>query len=232
MHPIEKIFDYQFKDRNLLKTALTHKSYSYENGLDQNNERLEFLGDAVIDLYVGEILFHTFINDNEGDLSKKRAEAVRESSLAKMAKKLNLQEFIQMGKGEVKNSGHLNPRILSSCFEALVGALYIDAGTEVTKKIINKLFQDYIDHTLRGGSFDHDYKSLLQEKTQKNLKLAPQYELVKEEGPSHDKIFFVKVLLNKNILATAHGKSKKEAEQRAAHKALIEHYHFKEIQDV
>ena len=213
---------YTFERPDLLAEAFRHASYVNENealGLS-DNERLEFLGDAVLDLAISHILMALFEDAKEGDLSKYRAYIVNERSLCQVAKVLGLGEYILLGKGELGTHGEEKPSILANTMEALLGALYLDAGYSRTKEIIHRLFIPVL------GKIDlevvkDDYKSLLQEYTQEAHKTRPQYQLVAESGPAHSKTFRVAIHLQGEKLAEAEGKSKKEAEQRAAKEAFF-----------
>jgi len=217
---LEKLYeclDYQFKNKNLIIEALTHKSYTRE----YNNERLEFLGDAVLDLVVGEFLFNTFPEAEEGILSKLRAALVNEASFTKLANELNLGEFIFLSPAEEHNNGRNKPSILSNSFEALMGALYLEAGLEkvkeVTIKLILKVYKDIEPEKLL-----KDYKTTLQEITQAHFGCTPDYRLISSTGPDHKKEFEIGVFINDKLYSTARGHSKKVAQQNAAKIAIGE----------
>ena len=219
----EKLLDqleYCFNEPELLCQAFMHASFVNEQPhLDlMDNERLEFLGDAVLDLAISHILMERFGHAKEGDLSKFRAMVVDESGLFRVAGPLNLGEFLFLGKGEEQCRGREKPSIIANTMEALLGAIYLDAGFEKTMEIIKKLFKPLIQ-TVETQELSSDFKSLLQEYTQKSHRTLPIYRLADERGPAHDKTFQVELSLNEKILATEEGKSKKEAEQRAARKA-------------
>ncbi|MFC1866929.1 ribonuclease III [Thermodesulfobacteriota bacterium] len=224
MKDIRQLFeklDYVFKQSDLLAEAFRHSSYVNErkdSGL-RDNERLEFLGDAVLDLAISHILMEFFQDANEGDLSKYRATVVNEKGLFQMARELSLGDYILLGKGEDLSNGREKPSILANTTEALLGALYIDAGFEVTKEIIRRLFLPVI----RGLDFNNmngDYKSMFQEYTQEEYRTLPEYFLMEESGPAHDKSFKVALRLNGKTVSEGEGKSKKEAEQKAAREAF------------
>ena len=203
--------DYQFKDENLLILALTHKSFDKS----KNNERLEFLGDAVLDLIIGDYLFHQLYRRNEGVLTKIRAAMVNENSLANLANVLDLGKYLLTSKAESRNAGHKKPSILSDAFEALIGAIYIDGGLESARKLIISL----LEYEYKGVELENlfvDYKTALQEITQAICGELPEYVLVDSSGPDHDKRFTMEVLINGQKFATAKGKSKKDAEQTCA----------------
>lgn len=211
---------YRFKQPELLLQAFRHSSYVNEQADDrlENNERLEFLGDAVLDLAISHILMELFYDAREGDLSKYRAMLVDESGLFQVAKKLRLGDYLFLGKGEEQSDGREKPSILANTMEALLGALYLDAGYKKTMKIIHKLFDPLLEE-LGQRAIPHDYKSHLQEYTQKAFKTLPKYSLSHESGPAHAKTFRVELSLKGELLSTGEGKSKKEAEQKAAKEA-------------
>lgn len=211
-----------FNNENLREQALTHKSFLNEsaNRALGHNERLEFLGDAVLDLVLSDYLMHRFPELNEGDLSKVRAGLVNEATLAKVAVELNLQFELKLGKGEQQSGGSLKPRLLASVFEALVGAFYLDAGFEKVKEFIFATFKNRIEAVNPDQHFETDYKTRLQEILQERFRRTPQYVVVDQEGPDHNKVFHVEVRLDTKTLAMGAGKSKKQAEQEAAQMAL------------
>ncbi len=212
---IQKLLKYEFKNINLLKEAITHKSIKSSI----NNERLEFLGDAVLDLIVGEYLYHKFNTRSEGDLSKLRASLVNEDSLAKIAKELNLGEFLYLSPAEENNGGRDKQSLISDALEALMGAIYLESGLDSVKVIfIDLLEKNFPDINL--NSLTKDYKTTLQEVTQAQIGTAPKYELISSSGPDHKKSFEMAVLLNGKEIARATGNSKKAAEQACALKAL------------
>ena len=213
---------YGFKQQNLLEEAFRHSSYVNElaNPGLKDNERLEFLGDAVLDLAISHILMNLFQDANEGDLSKYRASVVNEKGLFQIAKGLGLGDCLQLGKGEEITQGREKPSILANTLEALIGALYLDAGFSKTREIINRLFVPLLGKT-DSGLMINDFKSRLQEYTQEIYKVRPQYQLLEERGPAHDKTFRVALRLNGETLAEGEGRSKKEAEQRAAREAFF-----------
>lgn len=212
-----------YKDENIYLTALTHASYAHENHLEKN-EKLEFLGDAVIQLLMSSHLYKEDLED-EGILTKRRAQAVREEALVKYAEKLNLKKYIRLGKGEVIKGP--NDAIIADAFEALFGAVYVDLGFDFAKKVFDQIVVPHLSLV-----FDiKDYKSTLQEIIQGGDKRNISYHIIKESGPSHDKAFEAVVKLDQTIiLGTGIGKTKKEAEQNAAHDALKKGQHdVKEI---
>lgn len=214
---IQNKINYYFKDISLLETALSHSSYTNEMGkpFTACNERLEFLGDAVLETVSSEILFNKYPEKKEGELSKQRASLVCEASLAYFAKEIELDECIMLGYGEEKTGGRERKSIISDCMEALIGAIYLDGGLEAAKAFIEK----YILYDIENTRFFSDNKSALQEILQANMGV-PKYQLVKESGPSHDKLFTVRVKLGNKVLGEGCAHSKKEAEQIAAGVAL------------
>jgi ribonuclease III len=217
---IEQRLQYEFKDKNLLQEALRHSSYVNEIA-DlhlRDNERLEFLGDAVLSLIVGHILMRCYPDLKEGDLSRNRANLVNESQLAETARSVNLGAYILLGKGEIQTQGREKNSILADTFEALTAAIYLDGGFEAAYKFIEKKFQPLIDQ-LDAFAPNYDYKSRLQERMQVGHGVIPDYSIIREEGPDHDKTFWV-TLKTMDIEAEGSGKSKKAAEQDAARKAL------------
>lgn len=213
---------YTFYQTRLLEQAFRHASYVNEQNDPrlEDNERLEFLGDAVLDLAVSHLLMDLFRDAAEGDLSKYRAMVVAEAGLYKVALGLGLGDYLQLGKGEELTGGREKPSILANTMEALLGALYLDAGFDKAKEVIENLFTPLLKKV---GSkvMVRDYKSLLQEFTQQYHKSIPRYRLLEESGPAHDKTFRVVLALNGKPLAEGEGKSKKEAEQRAAREAFF-----------
>jgi len=215
----EKI-NFQFSDLKLLNQALTHKSYANEKSKKlKHNERLEFLGDSVLDILVSDFLLHKYSDFAEGILSKIRAAVVNESCLAKLAKKINLGDFLLLGKGEQISGGKNKPSILADAFEALAGAVFRDGRLDAASHIFLPLLIEEIESTAKSWSF-RDFKSDLQEYTQNKLVCIPSYKVVKETGPDHAKKFEVVVIIKNEIQGKGLGKSKKEAEQIAAKNAI------------
>ncbi|MFN7685534.1 MAG: ribonuclease III [Oligoflexia bacterium] len=221
---LQQRLGYVFGDRGVLIQSLTHTSYGHEHLPSKplalrDNERLEFLGDAILDLIVSDLLLETFPNAHEGQLSKMRAAVVNEKTLAHLARMIYLQESIRLGKGEAQTGGNQKPSILSSTFEAVIAAIYLDGGYHavypVVRHLFAPLFSDEKDLILL-----YDHKTQLQELSQARFKTAPTYHLVGSQGPDHAKIFEVEVRLQERALARAQGSSKKEAEQAAARAAL------------
>ncbi|MGE5454381.1 MAG: ribonuclease III [Methylocystaceae bacterium] len=205
-------------NRDLLVKALTHPSYSQEHEGVVNNQRLEFLGDSVLNLVVAEYLFNAFPQRAEGDLTKMRARVVCEKALAQMAGELRLGEYLLLGKGEEMSGGRQRHSILADGMEAVIGAVYLDKGLEFTREFILRYLADDIAGIATGNFYD--YKSKLQEVVQSHCRENVSYNILEENGPAHDKTFVAGVLFHGQLLATGSGKSKKEAEQNAAQIAL------------
>lgn len=212
---LEKTLGYKFKDAKLIIEALTHKSYKQP----YDNERLEFLGDAVMDLIVGEYLFKKFSKSAEGNLSKIRASLVNETGFDKLARSLSLGEYILMSNAEENNGGREKSSLLSNAFEAVMGAIYLEAGLET----VNKIAVDLIEKNHEEISLDYlfrDYKTTLQELTQARFGVTPEYKVIASRGPDHLKEFEVAVIIQDKEYARATGKSKKMAQQESAELAV------------
>jgi ribonuclease-3 len=206
---------YEFQNENLITEALTHKSYTRE----YNNERLEFLGDAVLDLVVGEFLFNEFKDSEEGTLSKLRAALVNENSFMKLANEIRLGEFIYISPAEEHNNGRNKPSILSNAFEAIMGAMYLEAGLEKVREIsLNLIFKVY--KNIDPDKLLKDYKTTLQEITQAHFGCTPNYVLLSAKGPDHKKEFEIGVYINDKLYSKAKGHSKKVAQQNSAKDAI------------
>ncbi|MBQ6153144.1 MAG: ribonuclease III [Ruminococcus sp.] len=219
MKDIQEQINYRFQDESLLNEALTHSSYANEQrGRVRHNERLEFLGDAVLSIVVSDYIFENCPEMPEGALTKLRASLVCEKSLFDFAKQIDLGSYIKLSNGERKNGGAHRPSIVSDAFEALIAAIYLDGGMEAAKRHILRFVIPEIEHH-RNNSFK-DYKTKLQEIIQKNPGERLEYKLVSATGPDHDKHFKVEVHLNSNVIGKGGGRSKKEAEQQAAREAL------------
>lgn len=219
---IEADLGYKFNDQSILRQALRHSSYVNElvGKEKDDNERLEFLGDAVVNLIVGDLLIKGFPEYREGDLSRMRSSLVNEISLATIARSINLGDFILLGKGERQTQGNDKSSILSDTYEALIAAIYIDGGFEKAWEIVKSHFFELLPDK-SAPCVVNDSKSMLQEIAQTGLKAMPQYKVVEETGPDHDKTFKVCLKVS-DIVCHGTGKSKKTAEQRAAGKALLE----------
>jgi len=215
---LEQIIGYQFKQPELLKQALTHSSYANEKHKKQSdNERLEFLGDAVLELVSSEFLYRKHPGLPEGRLTKLRASIVCEPSLAFCAKDLELGKFIRLGKGEESTGGRERDSITSDAMEAVIGAIYLDGGMEPAKTFINRFILSDLDNKV----LFYDSKSNLQELIQGSLKKEFHYEVLQESGPEHDKTFVVEVLMEETSIGKGTGRTKKAAEQQAAYEALL-----------
>lgn len=218
---LEKAISYDFKDRDLLKEALTHRSYLNENTgwKIPNNERLEFLGDAVLELAVTEQLYTRFPESQEGKMTGLRAALVNYQMLSEVAKSFGLEKFILLSRGEAKDTGRARDVILANAIEALIGAMYLDGGAKPVAKFVNTFVLSHLDDVLKQGLYK-DAKSGLQEKIQEERKITPTYKVMSETGPDHAKIFEVGVYVGNELLAKGHGASKQEAETDAAKNAL------------
>ncbi|QQR91631.1 MAG: ribonuclease III [Myxococcales bacterium] len=208
-----------FENPLLLSEALTHRSYANENPqiAHGDNERLEFLGDAVLSTVVSSLLWDAFPSATEGELTRRRAELVSERGLAEVAVDLGLGEFLQLGKGELLSGGQKKPRLLSSTLEACLAAIFLDAGIDRAMQCGRQWFQGRLEHTQAGAG---DYKSRAQEWFQSQGRPTPSYVLSHTEGPDHDKTFYVDMLLGEKTVSQGSGKTKTEAEQQAAQFAL------------
>jgi len=222
---LQDVLQYRFREPRLLFQALLHRSYVYENPqIEQaDNETLEFLGDAVLSLAISHLLLERFPDYREGDLSRLRSSIVNERELARLALQLNLGKYLFLGKGEDLTGGRNKPSLLADSLEALLAAIYLDSDLTNVIGIVSRLFSvylaiDHLEHPLK--VLDKDFKTQLQEYTQAHFKQTPVYFLEAEEGPDHDKTFFMGVLLDERLLARGSGKSKKEAQQLAAKRAL------------
>jgi len=220
LQELQVLLGYEFADTVFLQQALIHSSYGFEKNLTgKNNETLEFLGDAVLDLTVSDMLLKKYPGVTEGELTKMRAGLVREATLADMARTITLGDFLMLGKGEESSHGRKKASILSSAFEALIGAIYLDGGYESALKLVSTHFVSLLPAKMEGILVD-DAKSYLQEKLQEQFNYAPSYNLDKEEGPAHAKKFTVSARFKDEVLGIGSGGSKKVAEQRAAAAAL------------
>lgn len=214
----EQRIGYTYKDKTLLRTALTHSSYANELHFGENNERLEFLGDAVLSIVVSDYIFASFKNKMEGDLTKLRASLVCETTLAGYAKQIALGDYLRLGKGEKKSGGAQRASILADAFEAVIASIYLDGGIEEARKFVLHFTREEIDRPHVRKSID--YKTTLQEIVQQNEGEKLEYVLAGESGPDHNKHFVAEVHLNSNVIGRGGGRSKKEAEQQAARAAL------------
>lgn len=216
---IQQRIVYTFKDPELLERALTHKSYANENKVPYHNERMEFLGDSVLNLVVSEYLMKLCPDSTEGDLSRLRAAIVSEPALAAVARWLGLGDFLLLGRGEEQTGGRNKDSLLADCLEALIASLYFDGGKDMAETFILRSFEEVIKKTCASGG-TLDYKTELQELCQDRLKQLPEYRIISETGPDHRKQFTMEVWIKGTLSGLGIGKSKKEAEQRAAKEAL------------
>ena len=218
LEKLERSIEYTFKDKKLLKQALTHTSYAYENKVE-SNEKLEFLGDSILEFISSKYIYNNYKKLRECEMTKVRAEVVCEDSLYKVAKKHNFSDFILIGKSEYGTGGNFKPAILADSIEATIAAIYFDGGlTEAERFIVDNLKEAIENSTKHVGM--KDFKTVLQEKLQENGDVHIKYTVIKETGPDHDKVFTVKVEVDGKLLATGEGKTKKHAEMNAAGKAL------------
>lgn len=218
---LEKKLGHNFKNKDLLREALTHRSYLNENpkwGLP-HNERMEFLGDAVLELSVTEELFNRYPDSAEGQLTSLRAALVNYIMMAGIAREINLDQYVLLSRGEAKDTGRARDVILANAIEAIIGAVYLDSDYKAVKKMVTELVTAHLDEVIKKGLF-RDPKSLLQEKTQAAEKITPVYKVLSETGPDHAKVFKVGVYIGEQLLATGAGPSKQEAEVEAAREAL------------
>jgi len=218
---LEEALGHLFSDRRLLAQALTHRSWVNESRDSEeiHNERLEFLGDAVVDLAVGHLLMLALPKAREGMLSKLRAVVVSEQGLSDAARRLDLGSYLRLGKGEEGTGGRNKSSLLADTLEALVGAVYLDAGFSAADRVVARCLDDLIQRAV-AGHLNFDYKTRLQEVAQAKSRRMPQYRVTDESGPDHAKVFTVEVSLSGDALASGKGTSKKEAEQAAACEAL------------
>ncbi len=218
---LEKKLNIKFENKKLLKRAFIHRSYlnEVENQDLKSNERLEFLGDAVLELWATKQLFENYPNLPEGILTNIRAAVVCTTCLAEVAEKLKLGDYLYLSKGEEKGGGRNNPSLLADTFEALIGSIYLDQGSQKTRNLLEKLLLGKIKKLAQKGNVK-DAKTLLQELIQQKLKITPKYKIVEEQGPDHDKTFTSAVFYSNKKIAQGTGKSKRLAEEAAAEKAL------------
>jgi ribonuclease-3 len=219
----EKNIGITFKDKNLLKQAFTHRSYLNEHKDSElvHNERLEFLGDAVLELIVTEHLYEKYPDSNEGELTSFRSALVNAVTMSDAASKIGMNDYLLLSKGEAKDTGRARQIILANTIEALIGAIFLDQGYEMAKYFISRYIFNLIEKIVEEKTW-LDAKSKFQEQAQENESVTPAYKTLKEEGPDHDKQFTVGVFLGKEKIAEGTGKSKQEAEQEAAKNALLE----------
>ena len=215
---LEKSIGYTFKNKKLLKKALTHTSFANERKIE-SNEKLEFMGDSILEFLSSKYIYNNYQNLKEGEMTKVRAEVVCEDSLYKVAKKHNFSDFLYMGKGEILSGGKDKPAILADCIEAIIAAIYYDSNLENAEKFVIENLKDEIEMSTKNVG-KKDYKTVLQEELQRNGNVDIKYNVIKTEGPDHDKTFVVEVVCNQRRLAIGEGKSKKQAEMQAAKIAM------------
>ena len=218
MKELERKIGYTFTNKELLKKALTHTSYAYEHNVE-SNEKLEFLGDSILEFISSVYLYQNYSHLKEGEMTKVRAAVVCEKSLYKVAKKHNFSDFLYLGKSERQSGGEDRPAILADSVEAVIAAIYLDGGIEVAQKFIIENLKEEIEIASKNVG-QKDYKTVLQEKLQQHGEVEIKYTILREIGPDHDKIFEAQVECNHKKLAVGTGKSKKQAEMEAARKAL------------
>ena len=215
---LEQSIGYTFKNKDLLKNALTHTSYAYEHRI-KSNEKLEFLGDSILEFISSKYLYNNYPKLKEGEMTKVRASVVCEESLYKIASKHNFSDFLYVGKSEKIHQGNRKVAIMADSVEALIAAIYFDSGLEEAEKFIVDNLKDEIEVASKNVGMK-DHKTVLQEKLQIHGNVDIKYEIINETGPDHDKTFTAQVKLNGKVLATGTGKTKKQAEMDAADKAL------------
>lgn len=224
LEKLESELEYRFQNKDLLFRALVHRSFAYENSdVAMDNETLEFLGDSVLGLAISHILLERFPEYDEGELSRLRSSIVNERELAQIASTVHLGDYLLLGKGEELSGGRKKPSLLADALEALLAAVYLDGGLECAVRMVKKMFYGYLENREEEyllKALDKDYKTQLQELTQAKLKLTPTYFLESEAGPDHDKTFHMRVVIGDRVLSRGSGKSKKEAQQEAARKAM------------
>jgi ribonuclease-3 len=218
---LQKAIGVQFNNEALLRQALVHRSFLNENpGFElESNERLEYLGDALLDFVVGEYLYHRYPQMNEGELTSVRASLIKASTLARFARSMDLGQYVYLSHGEDEREGRTRVGLLADVFEALVASIYLDRGLDQARAIVLALVEPEASRIVEGG-LDRDHKSALQEWSQRELGVTPIYRTVKEQGPDHAKVFTVEVVLAGEVWGRGEGHSKQSAEQRAAEEAM------------
>jgi len=218
---LEKSLNVKFKNKALLEQSLVHKSYLNENPAVrmESNERLEFLGDAILSFLVAEKLYGKFGNLPEGELTNLRSLLVRTSTLARFAKRLKIGNFLKLSKGEAADGGKANPNILADSLEAIIGAIYLDSGMPTARRFIETQILEHLPKLTKDGN-NHDYKGKLQMVIQEKHHITPRYKVLSETGPDHAKRFEIAVYLGRRLITTGFGKNHKEASQAAAKAAL------------
>ncbi len=227
----QKSLNIRFNDLTLLNTALSHKSYVNESPVElENNEKLEFLGDSFLGLVISAALYNQNLYFKEGTLARIKSYVVSEQSLHKIGKEINIQNYILIGRGEEKSGGRQRKALISDCVEAVIGAYYLDGGYRSAKNLVQRLFYKEIIEVEK-NRHEKDYKSILQEYSQKRFKIVPQYGIVSTKGPDHNRRFYIKVSIRKRSYGPGTGWSKKEAEQMAARIALRHLMKLKGVRD-
>jgi len=219
LEELQRRLGVSFRRPALLARALVHRSYRPDGDEHCSNERLEFLGDAILGHVVAEHLYHAFPEWDEGELTKLKAAVVSEPTLSDAARRIGLGRFLVMARGEDQSGGRERPSLLSDALEAVIGATYLDRGLRATKELVLRMLREPMA-TLERDEQRRDFKTLLQELTQGRHKQPPVYRVIAEQGPDHDKTFVIEVRFGRHLLGKGEGKSKKEAEQRAAQAAL------------
>lgn len=219
LEALDRALGVALRDADLRRAALTHRSYAFENGLTITNERLEFLGDSVLGLVVTDMAFLDYPAMSEGELAKLRAAIVNMTALADVARALGLGQLVLLGKGEEQSGGRDKSSILADALEAILGAVYLDLGLDAARRIIERLFRPRMVAYVRGEG-ERDYKTILQELASQDLRALPEYR-IDERGPDHEKEFTATVFLAGRPYGSGTGRSKKEAEQQAAHEAYV-----------
>lgn len=227
---LEEMIGYDFKNKELLRQAMTHSSFANEHRLNKlvNNERLEFLGDAVLEITVSEYLYNNFPNMPEGEMTRNRASIVCEPTLAFCSRDIELGNFLLMGKGEELTGGRKRDSIVSDAMEALIGAIYLDGGFTNAKEFINR----FILNDIQNKKLFYDSKTILQEMVQAVTKEVLGYQLVSEEGPDHDKTFSVEAVIGDKVIGKGKGRTKKAAEQEAAYCAILKMREANSVQNI
>ena len=218
LEKLEQSIGYTFKNKDLLKNALTHTSYAFENHI-QSNEKLEFLGDSILEFVSSKYLYENFKKLKEGEMTKVRADIVCEKSLYEIAKKHNFSDFLYLGKSELSSHHEVRPAIMADSVEAVIAAIYFDSSLEEAERFIIENLKDAAKNASEHVG-QKDYKTVLQEILQKNGEVKIEYTIIKEQGPDHDKMFTAEVKCNDIMLAIGEGKTKKAAEMEAASKAI------------
>lgn len=212
---------WEIKEKSLYEQALTHSSFAYEKGRPCfHNERLEFLGDAVLELIISSYLYKSYPALPEGKLTRLRADLVCEASLATLAENLNLGEYLRLGRGERASGGDRRPSLLADALEALIGAIYLDWGLKRCRRYVLELYRPALDN-LQEGLLRRDYKTRVQELAQARFGITPEYRIIRESGPEHDKMFQAEIVFDLKSVGRGTGRTKKESEQAAAKKAWV-----------